>query len=323
MGKLNFVIGFFLVFILQACQNTVGGFTAGFLVHTLDDERWAIERDIFTKRVKELGGNVLFENAQQDERMQLHLAEKMIESGIDVLVVVPVNSKTAASIARLCEKNKVKLIAYDIMIDNCKPDLFISFDNIMIGEMMASYAISKQPAGNYVLLWGDGGMNVAQWVKEGQLNVLNKYIDSNKIKVVYKTYVENWGKEEASHLAERVFDFSINDIDVVIASSDGIADGVIQSLKKRNAGKYPLITGQDASQGALQNIKEGFQSMTIFKPFDKMAIIAADAAYNLASGKPVKSDTMLFNGRDDIPSILLKPSLIDKSNINQLVAGNK
>ena len=319
MKSINFLFVVLFTVILQSCQNTGSSFRVGFIVHTLADERWAIERDVFTKRINELGGSVLFENANQDERVQYHQAEQMIESGVDVLVVVPVNSKTSASIARLCKKKRVKLISYDIMIDNSEPDLFISFDNIKIGELMASYAIEKQPTGNYILLWGDGGMNVAQWVKEGQMNVLNKYIEDKKINIVYKAFIENWSSDGAVHLTDKIFDNTSCCVDAIIASSDGIADGVIQSVKNKKLEKYPLITGQDASQKALQYIRDGMQGMTIYKSFDKMAVIAANSAFEMAKGRKVKADTVLFNGRVNVPSILLEPFVVDKSNIDQIV----
>lgn len=298
-----------------SCNKTNSNLSVGFLVHTLDDERWSIEHDVFTKKVNEMGGEVKFENANQDERVQYHQAKQMIDGGIDVLVVVPVNSKTAASIARLCRKNGVKIIAYDIMIDNCDLDLYVSFDNMKIGEMMAEYAIANQPTGNYVLLWGDSNMKVAQWIKEGQMKVLQPYIQSGKIEILYRAFVDSWSKDNASQLLGRVIDFSDSPINVVMASSDGIAEGAITRLTNSGCVEFPLITGQDASQVALQFIRERKQRMSIYKPFEKLADIAAVAAFDLVSGKDIKVDTVLYNGRSNVPSILLQPSIIDLENI--------
>lgn len=316
--KVKLLLAIFVIgFLGNSCKKEKTDLSVGFLVHTLNDERWAIERDTFTKKINEMGGQVQFENASQDERVQYHQAKKLIDEGIDVLVIVPVNSKTAASIARMCKKNKVKIIAYDIIIDNCDLDLYVSFDNVMIGEMMAEYALARCDSGNYVLLWGDSNMKVAHWIQEGQMKILDPYVDAGQIKILYRTFVDGWSVSNASHLLNRVIDFSDRTIDVVLASSDGIAEGAIASLSKADIDVFPLVTGQDASQKALQFIQSGKQSMTIEKQFSKLADIAAQAAYQLVNEKEIKVDTVLYNGRSNIPSILLKPSVVDLVSISQ------
>jgi D-xylose transport system substrate-binding protein len=314
--KLNLCgILLFSILFFPSCNRSGRSFTAGFLVHTLQDERWAIERDAFTAKAKELGGKVIFENAEQDERNQYHLAKKMISEGIDVLVIVPVNSKTAASISRLCSENGVKLIAYDIIVENSPLDLYISFDNEKVGEIMAKYAIEHKPTGNYVLLWGDSDMKVTHWIREGQMKILEPYIKSGQINVVYKTYVESWSNINSEHLMGKVIDVYGDKIDAIIASADGIAQGVVDAYAKESGLKVPLLTGQDASHAALEYIKEGKQSMTIRKSFKDLAERAAVCASELASGKKIKPDLMLSNGYAEIPSILLPPSLVDINNL--------
>jgi D-xylose transport system substrate-binding protein len=312
--KLSALILILLLLTSQySCIKTGGSFKAGFLVHTLQDERWAIERDAFTAKVTELGGSVLFDNAEQDERNQYHLAKKMISEGIDVLVLVPVNSKTSASISRLCADNGVKLIAYDIIVENCPLDLYISFDNEKVGEIMAQYAIDKKPGGNYVLFWGDSNMKIAHWIKDGQMKVLQPYIQSGKINLVYSAYIENWNNANSAFLMGKIIDVHGENIDAVIASADIIAQGVIEACDEKAITRRPLLTGQDASQTALQYMREGKQSMTIKKDFTQLAAHAAISAQKLARGEKIKGDTVLYNGYKNIPSVLLPPVLVEQA----------
>lgn len=295
-----------------------GSLRAGFVVHTLQDERWKIERDAFTAKFTALGGEVFFEDANLDDRNQYHLVKKLIEEkGIDVLVIVPVNSKTAASIARLCHENGVKVISYDIIIENCDLELFASFDNYKIGEQMAQYAISHKPRGNYVLLWGDSNMKIAHWIKDGQMNVLDPLIKSQQINLVYQSYVENWSPDNSAFLMKRIIDFSNEPIDAIIASADGIAQGVVDAYVENRISEVPLLTGQDASSGAIINIKDKLQAMTIRKPFKQLAEKTAECAWLLARNKPVVTDKSISNGYKDIPAILLATEVVDATNINQ------
>ncbi|HKK63499.1 MAG TPA: substrate-binding domain-containing protein [Bacteroidales bacterium] len=316
--KTNFHIFLSLVFIITACGDLNDKTKVGFMVHTLNDERWSIERDVFTSVIEQDGGEVLFSNAEQNERAQFHQAKKMIDAGVDAIVIVPVNSKTAASISRLCAKNDVKIIAYDIIIDNCDLDLYVSFDNVEIGRMMARYALTRKTSGDYVLLWGDSNMKVAHWIREGQMDVLDESVKSGNINIVYKCFVDGWSQREACHKVQKIVDYSEKDIDAYIASSDGIAAGVIESLEMSGIYDMPLITGQDASTTALAYIRQGRQNMSVYKSFKDLAKIAASETLKLINDQQVDYDTLLFNGRVNVKSVLLKTSIIDQDNLETL-----
>ena len=59
--------------------------------------------------------------------------------------------------------------------------------------------------------------------------------------------------------------------------------------------------------------------MTVYKPIFKEAKISARSAIKLAEGKQIKTDKKIYNGKKDVPAILLKPISVDKSNINSTV----
>lgn len=309
------ILNFFLIVLVvvaSSCSKNSNSVKVGFLVHTLNDERWAIERDNLIDQIGEFGGKVLFNDAENDERVQYHQAVEMINKGVEVLIVSPVNSKTAASIVRLCHENKVKVIAYDIIIENADLDLYISFDNEKIGTQMAEYAISKCYKGNYVLLWGDGNMMISHWIKNGQLDILKPHIELKEIEIVYRSFIEEWSTENACKIMKDILDLYDKRIDVVIASSDGIAQGVINAYMECGIRDLPIITGQDASNTAINNIQLGFQTMSVSKPFSELAIVAAENAILLVNKKKINSDKFINNGRCNVPSILLETKIYSK-----------
>jgi D-xylose transport system substrate-binding protein len=307
-----FILLAFLVLVTCSCSQNSNSVTVGFMVHTLQDERWSIERDIIIDQISKLGGKVLFNNAENDERLQYHQAVEMINKGVQVLIVSPVNSKTAASIVRLCHENGVKIIAYDIIIENSKPDLYISFDNEKIGEQMALFALSKCKRGNYVLMWGDGGMKISHWIKDGQLEMLNPYIKDENISIVYQSFTAGWSAENSCMLMKKIIDLYDQKIDVVIASSDGIAQGVINAYLDRGITSIPIITGQDACKMAIENIENGLQSMSVSKSFNDLAVVAAQHAILIANNQKIETEKFVNNGRCNVPSILLETSIYTK-----------
>ena len=83
-------------------------------------------------------GNATVQNSQ---------AENLLTQGVDVLVVIPNNAKTAATIVESAHKANVPVIAYDRLILDSDVDLYVSFDTTRVGELQAEYLVSKQAQG--------------------------------------------------------------------------------------------------------------------------------------------------------------------------------
>ena len=63
--------------------------------------------------------------------------------------------------------------------------------------------------------------------------------------------------------------------------------------------------------------------MTIYKPVKKMAKLAAELSIKMAKGENIDdySKSKIFNGKEDIPSILLEVITVDATNLkNTIVA---
>lgn len=111
----------------------------GFLMDNLTLERWEKDKTLFEEKVKELGGVVTVRIADSDPEKQLEQAKQLIEEGIDVLVVIPVDLEAAGQIVKEAHKSYIPVISYDRLIRNCNLDYYISTDNIHIGELQADY----------------------------------------------------------------------------------------------------------------------------------------------------------------------------------------
>jgi D-xylose transport system substrate-binding protein len=253
--------------------------------------------------------------------LQIRQADEMIAQGAKVLVINPVNFNTAAEIIRKAHKNNVKVIAYDRIIRNCNLDFYLSFNNEKVGNMMANYVVSLKPEGKYMILSGDKSDQNAIWVKNGVVKVLDPFIKNGKIKVVYDVFVEAWSAENANHEVKQYINLTSGELpDVIISSSDGISAGVVDALVEYDVAGTVLVTGQNADLKACQNIVNGAQIMTVYKPFKKLAYKAAELAIKMANGEIISENTTTtFNGVKDVTTLLFEPILIDKSNLRATV----
>ena len=287
----------------------------GFSMDTLKEERWQRDRDLFVARARELGAEVLVQAANGDDALQTAQAENLLTQGVDVLVVAPHNAEIAASIVESAKRQGVPVLSYDRLIRNSDVDLYISFDNVKVGEAQARYLIERAPRGNYVLIGGSPTDNNARMFREGQMNVLQPAIDRGDIKIAADQWAREWLASEALKHTENALTQTNNNIVAVVASNDGVAGGAVQALGEQNLAGKVFVSGQDAELAALQRIVGGTQSMTVYKPVARLALRAAEAAVSLARSGNVASATTVNNGKKDVPAVLLDSITVDRTNV--------
>ncbi|EPO1786733.1 D-xylose ABC transporter substrate-binding protein [Cronobacter turicensis] len=291
----------------------------GMAIDDLRLERWQKDRDIFVSKAESLGAKVFVQSANGNEEMQMSQIENMINRGVDVLVIIPYNGQVLSNVVAEAKREGIKVLAYDRMINNADIDFYISFDNEKVGEIQAQSLVDKVPQGNYFLMGGSPVDNNARLFRDGQMKVLKPFVDSGKIKVVGDQWVDGWLPENALKIMENALTANNNKIDAVVASNDATAGGAIQALSAQGLAGKVAISGQDADLAGIKRIMAGTQTMTVYKPITQLANTAAEVAVELGNDKQPKSDATLNNGLKEVPSRLLTPIKVDKSNIESTV----
>lgn len=290
----------------------------GMLMDSYEIDRWYKDQQFFSEKVKALGGECLVEVANGDADAQVAQGKKMIASGIQALVIVPVDAKKAAEIVTAARAANIPVISYDRMISSKDLNFYISYDNFEVGKLQATYAMRKAPAGNYLLINGPVSDNNAILFRKGQLDVIKPSIDAGKIKVIDDIVLNSWSEMETMMKLEEYFSSGKPKPDVILAANDAIAMGAVQTLPKDLLGKV-AITGQDADLIALKYIVAGNQSMTIYKPIKPLAHQAAEIAVALAKKQNLPHAIKFKTGEFEVPAILLKPVVVDKNNYKDTV----
>ncbi|MBR4781901.1 MAG: substrate-binding domain-containing protein [Lachnospiraceae bacterium] len=283
-------------------------------------ERWQRDRDVFVSTAKELGANVIVQNANGDVEKQKEQIEYFIKKGVDVIVIVCIDSDSLQATVQKAKNEGIKIIAYDRLITNADIDLYITFDNEMVGTMMAE-ALSKNGAygGQVIMLEGSPLDNNVKSVENG----FKKICDRDYINVLDSIFCDGWRAEIA---ADYIYDHenTVKLANGIMCGNDNLAGQVIRALsEKRLAGNLPVV-GQDADLEACQRIVEGTQTMTVYKPVEKLAKRAAECAIALAEGEKIAGDdvTKFNDGTYDIPYIGLRPIAVTKDNIDEVIIGS-
>lgn len=299
--------------------TVAAGEKIGLLMSDLRLERWQKDRDLFTQAAESMGAKVYTQSANGDVTTQISQIENMISRGVDVLVIVPENGEVLANVLSEAKAEGIKVLAYDRLIKFADIDLYVSFDNIRVGEMQAEALLDLKPTGNYFLMGGSPTDNNAKMFRQGQMNVLQPAIDAKKINVVGDQWAMGWSAEAALNIMENGLTANANKIDAVVASNDSTAGGAIQALAAQGLSGKVVISGQDADLAAVRRIVAGTQTMTVYKPISSLAKTSAEMAVKLARGENIQSNGTVNNGTKEVNAVLLAPIAVTKDNLDATV----
>ena len=290
----------------------------GYSMDTLVHERWLRDRDIFMARANELGAEVILQVANSDSAEQEKQVQYLLDQNIDILVLVPHDADEAADMVKAAKNKGVKVISYDRLVKKANVDLYISFDNVKVGELMGQAAIENSPTGNYLILNGSKKDNNSFMFNKGYMSALNYRIESGIIQVIGETWVDDWMYENALSFVEEALR-SGERIDAIIAANDTLAGASVQALaEKRLAGKVTVI-GHDADLDGCQRVVEGTQYATVYKPIDVIARTAAEFAVKMARGGLIQANDTINDGKYDVPYYKIEPILVTSENMVDVI----
>ncbi|AMJ61440.1 multiple monosaccharide ABC transporter substrate-binding protein [Bosea sp. PAMC 26642] len=309
--------------------------TVGIAMPTKSSARWIADGDNIVKVLKERGYNTDLQYAEDDIPNQLSQIENMVTKGSKVLVIAAIDGTTLSDILQQAAAAGTKVIAYDRLIRNSpNVDYYATFDNFKVGVLQAQTLVkglglpeAKGPF-NIELFGGSPDDNNAYFFYDGAMSVLKPLIDSKQVVVASgqmgmdKVSTLRWDGATAQARMDNLLSAYYNNkrIDAVLSPYDGISIGILSSLKGVGYGsgsmKMPFVSGQDAEVPSVKSIVAGEQYSTIFKDTRELAKVTADMVDAMLSGKEVSvNDTKTYNnGRKTVPSFLLTPVAVDKSN---------
>ncbi len=290
----------------------------GFSLGTLKEERWIRDRDILMAKAQELGAEIIVQNANNDDQDQLKQVKYLLDQNIDVLIFVPNDHYKSAAAVELAKREGVPVISYDRLVLNANVDLYISFDNVKVGKLMASAILDNMKSGNLLIVNGAKTDNNTSMIKEGYDEMLTPYIESGEIKILSEEWAPNWLKEYAFKVVDSALQENVK-INAIIAGNDSLAEGVIEALSEHRLTGKVTVTGMDADLWACQRIVEGTQYMTIYKPIEKLAEATIEMAIRLVENKPLNIVQTINNGAYDIPYYVLEPIAVNKENMDSTI----
>lgn len=306
----------------------------GFLLKTMQEERYQHDKADFIAKAEAMGAEVVFDSANNDEQAQLSKFENMLSKGCKVIVMQPVNTGTAGKMVKTANEEKVKVVGYDSMLINGPLDLMVMQDSWAVGKLQGEALLEwfkkhrdGKIEGNVALIMGQPGDSNAKAMSSGALDIIKA---NPGLKLIVEQSHEGWSTDKAMATTENALTKYKNKVDAFIANNSGMARGVIAALDAQGLASTDkvFVAGSDADLTNIQYVAQGKQTVEIWKKVKPLAETAAEAAVKLAQNpdkKPadvVKIDKTINNGAVDVPTIVTEIVPVTKDNLDStIIAG--
>jgi D-xylose transport system substrate-binding protein len=298
------------------------------LPDTASSARWEnADRPLLADAFKAAGVESDIQNANGDKAKFATIADQMLNSGANVLLIVNLDSPSAAAVIAKAKQQGVPVIDYDRLTLGGGASYYVSFDNVAVGTKQGEGLIKCMQAngdnsGPVALLNGSPTDNNATLFKQGY----EKALTDAGYTVAADQSVPDWDNTKAGTIFEQMFTKANGKFVGVDAANDGLGGAVASVLKREGATKDIPVTGQDATDEGLQRVLLGTQCMTVYKAIKKEADAAAKLAIALAKGDTAGADALATGQVEDtetkqqVKSVLLEPQMILKENVKDVVA---
>jgi putative multiple sugar transport system substrate-binding protein len=314
----------------------------GIAMPTKSSLRWISDGNELKAALEAKGYTVDLQYAEDDIPNQLAQIENMVTKGSKALVIASIDGTTLSAVLQQAADAGAKIVAYDRLIrDSGNVDYYTTFDNFKVGVLQAESILKglgypeKQGPWNIELFGGSPDDNNAFFFYDGAMSVLQPLIDKGVLVVksgqtgMEKVGTLRWDGAVAQARMDNLLSANYSDgsrVDAVLSPYDGLSRGIISSLRGVGYGTadqpWPIISGQDAETPSVKAIIAGEQYSTVFKDTRDLAKVTADLVDEALQGKEPSqiNDTKTYeNGVKVVPSVLLVPHSVDKSNYEKIV----
>jgi D-xylose transport system substrate-binding protein len=290
--------------------------------------RWeANDRPLLKAAFDSAGIESDIQNAGGDKAKFATIADQMLNAGATVLLIVNLDSPSAAAVIQKATQQGVPVIDYDRLTLGGKAAYYVSFDNVKVGQAIGEGLVkcmqeNGDDSGPVALLNGSPTDNNATLFKQGY----EKAITDAGYEVAADQAVPEWNNTEAGRIFEQMFTDAKGNFVGVAAANDGLGGAVASVLGREGAADDIPTTGQDATDEGLQRVLLGTQCVTVYKAVKKEADAAAQLAIALAKGDTAAADALATGSVEDtetgeqVKSVLLEPQAIFPENVKDVIA---
>ncbi|MFP3324003.1 ribose ABC transporter substrate-binding protein RbsB [Planococcus sp. SIMBA_160] len=262
-------------------EDASGDYTIGFSISTLNNPFFVTLSEGAEAKASELGASLSVVDAQDDASKQASDVEDLIQQGVDMILINPVDSEAVASAVESANNANIPVITVDRSAEGGEVVSHIASDNTAGGEMAGEYLLSLVGDDAKVAeLEGVPGSSAARERGEGFNNVATDSLD------VVAKQTANFNRAEGLSVMENILQAN-PDVTGVFAHNDEMALGALEAIEA--AGKDVAVVGFDATNDAVAAVEEGRLDGTVAQKPELIGEMAVETAIQHLDGEEVET----------------------------------
>lgn len=268
----------------------------GFSISTLNNPFFVSMAEGAEAKAEELGVEINIVDAGNDTAKQTTDIEDLINSGINVLVVNPVDSASVGTAVQNAMDAGIKVISVDRTVEGAEVDTYIGTDNVIAGEAVGEELLTYlSEEDSIIILEGVPGSSSAIDRHQGFMNALEGNIN------IVATQTANYDRTEGLTVTENLLQ-AHPDVKAIVSANDEMALGAIEAINASGkvAGEDILVTGFDAGDDAKKAVTDGTMLFTV----EQMTVLMGELA--------VETAVAMINGEDYESNLPIDVILLDK-----------
>ena len=246
--------------------------------------------DAIQKRADELPEvELLIQDAGGDISKQLSQCEAMIAQKVDAIILNAQDAEGLGAAVDMCNEAGIPIVECNTLTTNTDYKSYVGSNDVEAGEIQGTYIKDLLGGkGSICIMYGPMGQSPQILRKEGYDNTILK---EPGIKVL-ADQTANWKRDEALALAESWI-LNYPDLAAIVCENDDMAMGALQAVE--DAGKLDQISvsGIDAIPDALQAVKDGKMSCTVFQDSKGQGSKSVDVALAWAKGETQEKEVLI------------------------------
>ncbi len=255
---------------------------------TMNNEFYAIMSEEISARVEAEGDKMVMRDPALDGERQVEQIHEMLDMGIDVLVVTPVEQENLTSVLERAKAEGVLVVVVDTNIqEENLADCTITSDNYEAGKVVGEYFLQQNNEAKLIIMTHETTKSGQDRVK-GFLDVVGNH---EGIEIVKKIECEGQ-LEIAMPMLQEAIEEGV-DFDSVFCLNDLASVGVVAALENNGKLDGVQVYGVDASPDSKALIKEGMMKASAAQFPSELGREAADEIYKLLAGESVEKNTLV------------------------------
>ena len=237
------------------------------------------------------------EDAQNDVGRQLNQIQNFVASGVDAIIVNPVDTDATVAMSNLAAEASIPLVYVNREPVNLNElpenQAFVASEEIQAGRFQGEQAcklftdMGKTEDVQVAILMGELSNQASRMRTQGVLEVVATD-ECGFIKVV-EQQTANWQRTMGADLVTNWLTAGL-ELDGILANNDEMAIGAVQALKTSGRTMDDVVIGGiDATADALAAMEAGDLDVTVFQNAAGQGEGAVDAALKLARGEDVEN----------------------------------